>query len=448
MIITAWRRSPLRRRLRIGVAVVLVVTVVAADAVLLGAAGRAIEREVATSMAASDRHLRLVLSLLASVPPAEQRAAINALQGAYAQSRHVCLDIAGVGFVATPCTDAPDRPDVPQWFMARVTQPMAAQTHHHAVGEETLTLRLNPVIEDEAHEVWEETRTAMLALVFMAMLLHGVLAWLIGRSLTPLERAAAALDRLRAGEPLPTVHAPDETAAPPEFRSLSEGIRAFEQSVHDSRSMARTLHKAALDAQEQERRRLARELHDELGQQLSAIELEAAAMQPAIPAALAPGLARIAAAVRVTHHISRRVLQRLRPEALEALGLAGSLDGLLDGWLQRSDGWALSREIDPAVDALPPEQSIHIFRIAQEALTNVARHARAQQVVFRLTRAADALTLMVEDDGIGPAGQADASGFGLLGLAERVEALGGRWSISERPHGGTRLFVALPHPAG
>jgi signal transduction histidine kinase len=143
----------------------------------------------------------------------------------------------------------------------------------------------------------------------------------------------------------------------------------------------------------------------------------------------------------------RGALFRLRPPDVEELGLAASLEGLIAGWNGRSRGRTrFEIRLEGDLDALPPAFGASLYRIAQEALTNAAKHAEATRVTLRLavTEARD-IQLTVDDDGaVGDAGPATRSGMGLLGMRERVATLGGRMSFETAPRSGSVLRVAIP----
>lgn len=209
--------------------------------------------------------------------------------------------------------------------------------------------------------------------------------------------------------------------------------------------------------QEAERLRIARELHDDLQQGLAAILMEAAvAGQSLDGAAEAPARRALAAIVRLGEQLiasTRRIVSDLRPQILEDLGLAAALENLAAQFTQRS---GIACEVDttalrPADEALAAPAWACLYRVAQEALNNVGKHAQARQVRIRLgSDGARALRLSVADDGIGlPAERRTApDAFGLLGMRERVRAAGGRLQLRSRAGEGTTVEVRLPLPAG
>jgi signal transduction histidine kinase len=201
-----------------------------------------------------------------------------------------------------------------------------------------------------------------------------------------------------------------------------------------------------MSIQEEERRRLTRELHDELGQSLTAVSTYLWAVERELPAELTRVREETAAARRLvvrTLSAMRELSQLLRPPGLDLYGLVPSLDTQLQAFAERHR-IATSFSADELPARLAPEIETAVYRITQEALTNVARHARARSVQVRLAAEAAALRLEVEDDGVGfsPDAASTAGGTGLTGIGERVHALGGTLAIRSGP--GTCVSVRLP----
>jgi PAS domain S-box-containing protein len=217
-----------------------------------------------------------------------------------------------------------------------------------------------------------------------------------------------------------------------------------------SRQALRGLSASVVDAREQERRRIARELHDELGQRLSALKLELAGCASA--AGLPPEDPRLRAMLAMlddTMASVRRIAADLRPLMLDDLGLAAAVE-----WLAAEATRRLGMQVQVEVDELDPEPgeplAIAVYRMVQEALTNAARHARASRVQVRLRCRAGELQLSVQDDGPGfPLPERGRPGsYGLLGMRERARLLGGRVEIDNPPEGGGRVRVWLPLDGG
>ena len=238
------------------------------------------------------------------------------------------------------------------------------------------------------------------------------------------------------------------------FTSLYAGrletrLRAqLDRDARISRELQQTAAKV-LNAQEEERRTIARELHDEVGQVLTAIRVELDVAQRSIETA-GGSAATLAEAQVITDGALvtvRNLTQLLHPAALDDLGLPAVIDAALRGLQRRHNIRAQLHQVD-----LPERMSRDIelaaYRIVQEAITNVGKHAQASRCDIRLTRLSDRLLVEIEDDGIGFVEDTDrpivARGLGLVSIRERASRLGGTFNILSTPGQGTRLIVSLP----
>ncbi len=206
-----------------------------------------------------------------------------------------------------------------------------------------------------------------------------------------------------------------------------------------------------ISVQEEQLRRLSRELHDELGQSLTAVSSYLWLLERKLP----PDLGELRTRAGEARHLVAKTLgemrelsQLLRPPGLDLYGLAGSLESHLEAFRGRHQ-IATRFTAEGLPERLPEEIETAVYRIIQEALTNVARHAHAKRVWVGLTGEGDELRLEVRDDGVGlPAdnGASRPSGIGLIGIRERVRALGGTVSLSSGPGGGACLRARVPMP--
>jgi two-component system sensor histidine kinase UhpB len=221
-------------------------------------------------------------------------------------------------------------------------------------------------------------------------------------------------------------------------RPLVSGFNAMVERLEAERTASTT---RALHAQEAERHRIAQELHDEVGQSLTAVLL---GLKQAIDVAT-PEVAAELVMVRDTTRTSleevRRISQRLRPGVLADLGLLNSLSSLASDLTART-GISVDRGFLPGLPLLTPEAELVVYRVAQEALTNVARHAHANKVELGLTRRGDRLVMRVADDGVG-AGKA-AAGAGVQGMRERAQMVGGHLEVRAREGRGTEVLLEIP----
>jgi two-component system, NarL family, sensor histidine kinase UhpB len=207
---------------------------------------------------------------------------------------------------------------------------------------------------------------------------------------------------------------------------------------HERRASSRR----ALAAQERERGRLARELHDEIGQTLTAVvlELERAARLP--PGQVQGDVTHAREAARASLDDLRRIARQLRPEALDDLGLVSALNALATAFSKRTGVKVERRLVRPG--ALSSEAELVIYRVAQESLTNVARHAHARTVELELSQREDMALLRLRDDGRGIEPSALSSSSGIRGMRERAVLVGATLSIGPAADGGTEVRLEVP----
>jgi PAS domain S-box-containing protein len=226
-----------------------------------------------------------------------------------------------------------------------------------------------------------------------------------------------------------------------ERRRAEEGLRASQREL-------RLLTGQLIEAQEGERRRVARELHDDLGQSLALLSVDldlVARRPPATPTELAERLRAVSARVRELSSAVHDLSHQLHPSKLEHLGLDAALRGLCT---EVGEHHRLKVKFAAAgvPRAIPEATSVCVYRIAQEALRNVVKHGRTDRARVELTGAAGRLRLRISDHGAGFDPAARGDGLGLVSMRERLALVGGRIAIDSRPGGGTRIEVCVPLP--
>lgn len=231
--------------------------------------------------------------------------------------------------------------------------------------------------------------------------------------------------------------------------------QAAEMRLTQALAENRELVRAGLCAQELQQRDLARELHDELGQYLNAIQIDAVMLRDGTAldrAAVRTLAATIVAACEHTQLVVRDMMRRLRPVGLDELGLAAALGHCVDGWRRRLPAIRFSLRIAEDLGDFDEATNMTLYRLVQEGLTNVARHARASHVEIELgADAAQAdgppqIVLSLHDDGVGRPPHLQRQGMGLLGMRERVEALAGAFALHTAPGRGFGFVACLPLP--
>jgi signal transduction histidine kinase len=229
------------------------------------------------------------------------------------------------------------------------------------------------------------------------------------------------------------------------INDVTEQARASRE-LRRSRRELRELTASLVDAREEERRRIARELHDELGQRLTALKLELSTLDAsAVGARPSPRIATMFEMIDETVAAVRRIATDLRPAMLDDLGLNTAVE-----WLARDSarrmGLQLSLDLPPVDPPIGDAASIALYRMVQETLTNIARHARATQVRIDMRCDDAAVELRVQDNGVGlpkPPSRRKVS-HGLMGMRERCQMLGGTIELGNAPDGGACITIRLP----
>jgi two-component system, NarL family, sensor histidine kinase UhpB len=257
---------------------------------------------------------------------------------------------------------------------------------------------------------------------------------LLRRALSPLERLRSLM---RGADPLrPGRRAALDDAAP-ELRAVSE---TFNEMVERLEAERRESAGRALAAQEGERLRIARELHDEVGQRLTAVMLQLDGLSRA---GATGSVVDAREGVRQSLEEVRSIARRLRPEALDDLGLSSALAALTNS-LGRSGDLHIERRIDRSLPALHPDCELVVYRVAQEALTNVLRHAECREARLELRRVNGAVQLEVSDSGRGFELDRVPESAGIRGMRERAVLVGASLDVASRPGLGTTVRLRLP----
>ncbi len=290
-----------------------------------------------------------------------------------------------------------------------------------------------------------------LTILFMSFLIYRP----VRNALAPSEAMLKTLKRMENGD----LQARMPTFALIELDRIGQGFNHLAERLQQTIGSQRRLARHLLTAREEERQYLSRELHDEFGQYLTSLNAEASfALELAdegLPA-LRPCAESIGRTASHMMEVLQQILYRLRPVGLDEFGLTASLRQLVDQWSHRCRSIGIQLSVDDGLDSLPDNVAVSIYRIVQESLTNTVRHGQADKVAISLRADGNTLRLQVRDDGRGrgqPEIRSEAGktgGFGLLGMEERVLALGGTLAISAlQPHG-TLIDVAFParEPAG
>ena len=261
---------------------------------------------------------------------------------------------------------------------------------------------------------------------------NGLLLWRLFR---PLERLATQMettDVLRGGQHIPVT-------STGEIGTLE---RAFNTMIDRLEAERREAGARSLQGQEAERQRLARGLHDEVGQSMTAVLLQLKGLRVNATPEQLQKLDTAQEVVKTSLDDVRRLAQELRPELLDHLGLASALAELADGFERRTQV-TVRRNLRPDVPPLDPSVELVVYRVAQESLTNIARHADATEVEISLDHGNNSVVLRIVDNGHGLA-DGQPEGGGLRGIRERALIVGGAVAIKPGPDGGVEIRLEVP----
>ncbi|GAP36926.1 histidine kinase [Piscinibacter sakaiensis] len=427
----------------------------------------ALREDVADEVEASSRLaelMQLAGSSATASDPARVSQAVRRLLDA-GRLRHVSVRLEradGRGQEADPDPELePTDTALTRWLADRVPAlPAPRMTHRVPIGDEVLVIRPDPRSE-VAEIVHDAVRMLASLLLFAAATL--ALVWFAAhRALAPVRELELGLARV--GE-LARAPRAEGGSLPPlprfrlrEFDRIARAIDGMALQLAEARAAQHRLAQRLIAVQEDERHELARELHDEIGQSLTAIGVGAAFVdrhaERATPEQLRECARDIAQQARAITGQVRGMLGRLRPHGLEGVGMLAALQELCNGWRLRGGEIRLRAELPDELPPLGPAQGLALYRGLQEALTNVWRHSGAREVLVRLRQAGGELQLAVCDDGGARAAAVEARlGSGLLGMAERAAAAGGRARLSDGPRGlcvevSVPLRTAAPGEAG
>ena len=331
-------------------------------------------------------------------------------------------------------------PDVPRWFRWAVRgAPMRMERSVLLGPEREVRILLESFQEDELYEAWGETRSLMELLTLLFALIYVLIHVLVMRSLRPVGVLVEGLKHIETGDysaRLPVLKLP-------ELNRLAEGINRLAQSLEKSQGEIRRLSRHQLDIQEEEREWIARELHDEFGQNLTAIRMLSSSLgsESSDRAAISQEIFGI---TQRLFSVLRQLLRRLRPMVLEDLGLEAAIQEMIQPWAERDDARKVLIALDPQLQAIRGQQALVIYRIVQEAFTNMLRHSHASQFTVLIQHHQGRIHLVLSDNGIGSGPETASEGFGLLGMRERVLDWGGQFQIDSRPGQGFRIEIDLP----
>jgi signal transduction histidine kinase len=439
----------LHTRLLLGIAAVTLAALLLSVLIPLGSVRPDVDRETDSTLQLTTLLVKVEDRVRAAADPAAALAAAAAAVRESQPLRHAritlqdatgggvaatALDTTQGGWLANELADASGR--------AQLSYPLTWS------GNRLGTLRVSANPRSEVSEIEERVESDVLLLVMVVLSMAGAVYFMVRRGLRPVGQIQLALSQLQAGAlqtRLPHFRVKD-------LDDISDSFNHCAQALQSAAEQRRTLNLRLIAVEEDERRRLARELHDELGQSLTAIKVDAAYMEREARGVL-PGVVTCARGVGDIVDgimaLTRSMLTRLRPHELETVGLRGTLQDLVTGWQARvADRFRCSLDFEGPIEALSPALDITLYRLIQEVLTNAVRHSRARVIAIQIRVAEGQVQLRVAESEVLPGSVPDGSGgTGLDGMRERVAAQGGELQLLWQPTGGMLLTAWMPDGA-
>jgi two-component system sensor histidine kinase UhpB len=343
----------------------------------------------------------------------------------------------------------------PEWFSnimnlsvpAMEKQSRNIMLNGRFVGELVVT----PDPSYEIAEVWNDTLDLLILAAVFFVFINLLVYLAVKHTFQPVDRILDALTQIEQGQlnkRLPHFNQVELHAIGQKFNAMAEALQSSTQNNH-------RLTQQIIRLQEDERKNLARDIHDEIGQYLTAIHVDASAILNGKKLSVVKKSAQaISLVTRQMMDMVHEILQRLRPRALDELGLSLALGELVHQWKQRHRKVNVTYNIANNIGPIDEVVSITAYRVMQECLTNIAKHANADRVIINVKQDKHHISLAIEDDGVGCDLSQSPKGFGLAGMKERVQGLMGVMKIetskkmpqeeSDNMNPGTRIMIKLP----
>lgn len=405
-------------------------------------AARSVEAELRAALAVAQQ------TIAAETPPlarsADPQQDLARLVDSFRGNRHLRVTLTGTISPAEALPAGPAPSAAPAWFVHLIGVAPRAFRLPVAVGDRSYgEITIETVPDNEIAEIWSEFGDSLLILALFSLPTILLIYVFIGHALRPLGRLAAALGRIGAGDYGVRL----EGRLPPELSRLRDSFNRTASQLAGMAAENLRLNEQLLSLQQQERSELARDLHDDVGPFLFAINIDAANITRQLRegrlAPIAEHAAAIAEAVRHLQQQVKRMLARLRPIGLAEFGLADAVGNLAEFWRRRHPEIAYRVEVAAEPASFGELIDTTIYRIVQEGLSNALRHSRPSAIDVRVALEAEGLMVTVADDGSGMA-EDPGTGYGLLGMSERVKAMGGTLTVTSRPGSGVTLTARLP----
>lgn len=439
-----WQNLSLRGRINLMLALLLALGLAVNIGRQIAEAGPRVQAEDQSVIRLAREFIEMIVADLNEAPNPDAR--LNQIARDLSRLRHVSIALhdAGGNALTPPRADADaDTRGPPAWFVSLVHPEQTAVSVPVSVHGKPGSLVITSHPNDEIAEIWDSIVTQLEVGSVIAVVLFLVMMNVVGRALAPLQSLAETMAEIEGGH----YDARVTPGGAPELAAICGKLNHLAAALGEAVEDKRRLAERAVSLQDVERKEIARELHDEFGPYLFSLRAHASAL-----AKLADGRAPSAEAVRkhgsalleqinALQQFTRRVLERLRPVGLAELGLRQALESLSRLWRESHPEVSIETSISPALGATGETADLTIYRIVQEALTNVFRHAGATAVNVIIEPAGQhgrdgrvCARVRVSDNGHGmEPGQ--KLGFGLVGMRERILALGGTLNVVSGENG-------------
>ena len=364
--------------------------------------------------------------------------------------RHIHIEIRSPTDVLIPAEDNILflKSDAPRWFVSLV-KPPATEIRRWLYTPVTtpIDILIKPDPLDEIHESWIETRNILIFLSIFIILVNILIYIAIGLYLSPIEKILDGLSNIKKGNyklKLPHFRLP-------ELEKISQQFNHMTQVLLETKARNQLLTKRSLEIQEEERRNLSQELHDELGQTITAIKAVAVSISNKTTLEKRYINSSVKTIVEYSDHVyqvAKNMMHRLRPSVLDEFGLVKALQNMIDEWNDNQDNIFCDFTFLDVPTDLSESLKINIYRIIQESLTNILKHSNASQVTVAIKKDrldnTERINLKIEDNGIGIDQDKIIPGFGLLGMKERVEMNGGIFEFESSTGNGVKINIFVP----
>ncbi len=432
----------------------LLLTLAAITVTLIAGAAPRIRAEEESIVRLTSETIASSLEALQHAP--DPRVGLDRLLARFDGLRHIQVSLEPKGTsLSVPGHSGPKPTPRSSWLASLfVAQPDPVRLPVTIRGQDLGTLVIAPQAADELAELSDAISGVTLSGLMLALAVIALIHWVVGRALNPITELARAMRRMEAGDFDIGVSA----KGAPEIAAIANGLNDLAAALRVARDENRRLAGKLVRLQDDERKEIARELHDELGPYLFAVraggtslksEAEKSNVDQEKMSRLAVTMLEQIEAIQATN---KRVLRKLNPVGLAEVGLAATLEGVLSLWRKDHPSTQLVLDTAGDVDGLDDTTTLTTYRVVQEGVTNAFRHARATRIEVAVTLEEEAgeprgargrVRVTVCDDGVGVGGS-PKRGFGLTSMRERVEALGGSLAMRSPPQGGTIVDAEFP----